>query len=187
MVQPSKLKLMNALVELLSWKELDQVTVMDLIRTANISRSSFYRNFVDKFEFLDWTMDYLLSGITPSKMNPKPTANDFYPYFFNYFYQHRLFFRTFATQSTWPSFTAKLIASGKQAYEACFEDKATVNIPSSILANYIVNAHVGVILNWLCTDNPCPPDEMADYVTQITESVLQSRGTNLETLFDNEF
>lgn len=62
-VLKTKEALMEALVTLLKTKSLDTISVRDLTREANVSRSTFYRNYLDKLDFLEQTMNTLIDGI----------------------------------------------------------------------------------------------------------------------------
>ena len=50
---PAKHKIIHALEELLNHKDLDEIYVSDIIRSANISRKTFYRHYQDKYDLVN--------------------------------------------------------------------------------------------------------------------------------------
>ncbi len=50
----AKEKLVLAIEELLNRKQLDKITVSEIVETASLSRKTFYRNFADKYELADY-------------------------------------------------------------------------------------------------------------------------------------
>lgn len=50
----AKQKLILAIEELLKKKQLDKITVSEIVDTASICRKTFYRNFADKYDLVDY-------------------------------------------------------------------------------------------------------------------------------------
>ncbi len=50
----------SALYRLLQIKDIDSISVEEIIKLARISRSTFYRAFRDKYELLQWSHEYLI-------------------------------------------------------------------------------------------------------------------------------
>lgn len=57
--QKTKKSLENAMVKLLSKQSFDQITTVKLTQEAEISRSSFYTHYKDKFDMIDHYQDRL--------------------------------------------------------------------------------------------------------------------------------
>lgn len=50
---PAKSRIINSLEKLLYHRDLDQIYVSDIIRTAHVSRKTFYRHFQDKYDLVN--------------------------------------------------------------------------------------------------------------------------------------
>lgn len=50
---PAKQKIISALEELLNYKDLDDIYISDIVRSANISRKTFYRHYQDKYDLVN--------------------------------------------------------------------------------------------------------------------------------------
>ena len=50
----AKEKLILAIERLLSQKELDEITVSEIVAEASLCRKTFYRNFMDKYDLTDY-------------------------------------------------------------------------------------------------------------------------------------
>ena len=59
----AKIRCYNALNSLLEKKKFEKVSVSEVIALADISRSQFYRLFMDKFDLLDHTITYQVDSI----------------------------------------------------------------------------------------------------------------------------
>ena len=165
----TKRMLMNALAELLNIKTLEEITVHDIVQTAEISRTTFYRNYLDKEDFIEQIKNELIKGlllVTADKSNQQPTRGQYREYF-RYFYKNRIFFKVFIDSGRWPDFYNQFYEQGIGSY-ANFIDKEKLfcNIPGEIIIYYIVSAHVGLLQHWLEHNCPCPPEEMAHQVSQ---------------------
>ena len=60
----SKDKIKQAFIDLLKTKGFAKTTVTDIIRLANINRSTFYAHYFDKFDLLDKLEDQLFQDVT---------------------------------------------------------------------------------------------------------------------------
>lgn len=56
----TKLSLAKAIKECMKYQTLDEITVMQITNTANLSRQTFYRLFLDKYDLVNWYFDQLL-------------------------------------------------------------------------------------------------------------------------------
>lgn len=54
-----KLNLAESIKEIMDSKSLDKISVKEIVDNANVSRQSFYRNFLDKYDLVNWYFDIL--------------------------------------------------------------------------------------------------------------------------------
>lgn len=178
---PSSLKLLTAFITLLNEKPLAKITTLDLIRTANISRSTFYRHFSDKLDFYEWVKSYLLSLFLKDDYS-QDTPIGYYTGFFQHFADYRPAFKSFILKGAWQDFETQILVSGINNYSRFLDKALKQPAPTKLIASYIVTAHLGVALNWLRTDDVHSPAQMATVVTKLTDSVLANYDLSLAEL-----
>ncbi|MFC6253350.1 TetR/AcrR family transcriptional regulator [Secundilactobacillus hailunensis] len=180
MLQSSQ-KLLTALVTLLDDKPLTKITTLDLIRTAGISRSTFYRHFQDKLRFFDWVKSYLLDLFLKDDFSDDTPAS-YYTRFFQHFADYRPAFKSFILDGHWQNFEREILKSGINNYSHLLTNHLDESAPINTIAAYIVSAHIGVVIDWLTEDDGHSPAQMAVIITQFTNSVLANYDLTLDTL-----
>ena len=55
-----KYKLAEAMKTCMKTTSVENITVKQIVETAGVSRQSFYRNFIDKYDLVNWYFDRLL-------------------------------------------------------------------------------------------------------------------------------
>lgn len=58
--QDLKYRLAAALKQCMSNNKVENITVKQIVSTCGVSRQSFYRNFIDKYDLINWYFDRLL-------------------------------------------------------------------------------------------------------------------------------
>lgn len=66
-------KIEGALIKVAKNKGIADVTVSDIIKTANINRSTFYRHYIDKPDLIDSIEDRVISDIKEANVELKST------------------------------------------------------------------------------------------------------------------
>lgn len=56
----TKLHFAIAIKECMKYQTLDEITVKQISKAAQLSRQTFYRNFLDKYDLVNWYFDQLL-------------------------------------------------------------------------------------------------------------------------------
>jgi AcrR family transcriptional regulator len=166
----------NALVTLLERERLDSITVNDLTKKAGISRTTFYRNYLNRDDFLEKAMNDLLDGIfkrcaVSSDASQKSDTEGYYREFFSYISENKAFFRAFLDYKKWPEFRRKLIDNGIEAYMKIIKKSKKPlrdGLPLQILVNYIVGAHVGVFSYWLANGCTYSAEFMSKQLSRLT-------------------
>ena len=67
-------QLVSGLVELLSVKSFEDLSVSEICDTAKVHRATFYKHFNDKYEFLNFCFDNELAKINFNIPEATPTA-----------------------------------------------------------------------------------------------------------------
>lgn len=168
---PGNIKLLNALITLLADKPLSRISVRDLLRTASLSKSTFYRLFNDKNDFLLWVMHYLLNQFT-NQSYANMTPKTFYLNYLGHYATNRRAFKAFVIEDHWTDFEQQLKTVGIEIYRQVFQPFILQPQVKTLLATYIVNADVAVAINWLKTDDSRTIDQLATEMARLTIAVL---------------
>lgn len=90
-------KIEQILVEFLQTKELNQISVSDICKKANLNRSTFYANYVDIYELADTIREKLESQV--AELYKDEIAQGFnsnnYLVLFQHIAQNQIFYRTY--------------------------------------------------------------------------------------------
>ena len=87
----TKKALADSLKKLLRHRGIEKITVEEICTESMVSRRSFYRYFVDKFDLLAWTYNYDFCRMV--EVRPDKTIWDYYPEILQYIYQDPQFFK----------------------------------------------------------------------------------------------
>ena len=179
-IQRTQQLMFDALAELAGEKSLDEITVSDIIKRCRIARTTFYRYYEDKNDFLEKVKSELLLGLFDyTDHHPKKEGDSRYFHnFFEYFYIHRKLFSAFTKAGKWPEFKETLYTQGVSHYTELFRDyPLQKGIRPEILANYLVGAHMQVLMGWLETGFQTDPEELARITSMLsTEGALRIAG-----------
>ena len=103
----SREKIEKVFVELIQTKEINEITVSDICKKANLNRTTFYSNYIDIYDLADSVRDNLLSSVLslyPEEVKEKKHSYDFLK-LFKYIKENQLFFKTYFKLNYDNSFT----------------------------------------------------------------------------------
>lgn len=86
-----KYKLAEAMKTSMKTTSVENITVKQIVETAGVSRQSFYRNFIDKYDLVNWYFDRLLEQ-SFKEMGKGETIREGLIKKFQYIKQEKLFF-----------------------------------------------------------------------------------------------
>ena len=85
-------KLANAMKECMRTAPVEKITVKEIVETCGLTRQTFYRNFQDKYDLINWYFDELLNKAF-EHMGYGNTAYDGLVHKFSYIRDERFFFK----------------------------------------------------------------------------------------------
>lgn len=179
----SKDKIKQAFQELLKTKSFAKTTVSDIIKLANINRSTFYAHYVDKFDLLDKFEDELFQEIThASGVIPEDV--------FQNGFIHNEGFRKYITR------LLTIISQNKEIFTIIYDSEQTTNFQKKLFdhmdeiwsvhhinkslkidADYVQIATVGMICSliekWI--ESGCAKDisEFSEILSNIVVSFIE--------------
>lgn len=151
----------QALLTLAYQKPLDNITVMDITRTADINRATFYAHYQDKQDLLDSCMDEVLAELEevmerPQNCQPQQPFDlellaDVFREMFEHIWRHAHFYKVMLGKEN--TFTERFqqllknfINKGLQLMQGEQPERL---VQQDVYMSYNIYAHLGVIYNWL--------------------------------------
>jgi len=168
--------LKQAIIELMTEKNFDEITIQDIADRANVNRGTIYLHYQDKYDLLDKLIETHLDEL--GEMDKWACEMDWIdaliPYF-EYFADNYLFFSTMlASKGTPSSFRSRLFASFVDGFKGEIDRESGRNteLSEDVMLQYAGNAYVGVIEWWIRNGMPYPPQVMAKQVGVLLERSL---------------
>lgn len=180
-VLKSKQALKSAFIQLMNEKELQQITITDLVDFANINRGTFYKHYQTKTELFHELVEDILSDLVHSYRSPYLNKKTFTPLemkaptilIFNHIKRFSDFYQTILlNEHILPGFQNKLCSIIK---DLSLNDLQTVQKTNSInqdlQASYQAHALVGLIIEWVKSDFKYSMNYMSEQLIKILSTV----------------
>lgn len=156
----SRAKIESVFVNLLQTKELNQITVSDICKTAELNRSTFYANYMDIYELADIVRESLeqnLGELYKEEITTGFNSNN-YLKLFQHIAENPLFYKTYFKLGYDNQY--KIVNYDKNLASKHFEDRF---IPYHM--EFFKNGITAIIKMWL--NNGCQetPEEMNEIIT----------------------
>ncbi len=167
-----KKMLADALEYLIQTKSIDDITVNDIINQAEISRTTFYRYFKDKFDLMYWSFGECIDELADS-YHGAATYRLLLIKLFSFFKEKSPFFSqimNYRTRVTYVSFywyfldrmvplLIEFLQKDMQEGELTAED--------TYMIHYHCNGILRTVFLWLKAGTPESPEKLADIVLEI--------------------
>ncbi len=166
----------KAILELMSEKNFDQITIQDISDRANVSRKTIYLHYADKFDLLDKLIEEYIHKLrevseTACELEWKPATR----ICFEYLESNYLFFSTMLANKGAPYFRSRFLEYQMEAFknELRKTNKKNNAVDEEIIVQFVASAYVGVVEWWLTNGMPYPPRVMADQVGTLFEALYE--------------
>lgn len=178
--QKTRAALINALVQLMEEQNVHSISVKQLCSKAQINRSTFYAHYLDMPDFLEKITQEMAYGlviiVTDNNENnsillKEGAAFQRYCKWFQYVRANAPFYKSMLGKNGLPEFSTLLRKQGVEWYISLLRPvmyKFEKKISLDVLANYIVNAHLGLLLQFLEDDMKYSCEYMASQLTMLT-------------------
>lgn len=168
--------LKNAVIELMTEKSFDSITIQDIADRANVNRGTIYLHYQDKFDLLDKLIEAHLQELgAMDEWACELDWNDALVPYFEYFEKNYLFFSTMLASTGVPSsFRTRLLASFMNGFkgEIDRENGKNKGLDEDIILQYAGTAYVGIIEWWIRNQMPHPPQAMAKQIGTLLARTL---------------
>jgi AcrR family transcriptional regulator len=165
----------KALIELMSEKNFDDITIQEIADRANVNRGTIYLHYSDKFDLLDKLIEEHINEMLEicewaCEMEWRPATL----VFFEYFESHYLFFSTMLASKGAPSFRSRFLEFLIEEFkdELDLTEGKNQGLNEDVLLRFIGTAYVGVVEWWITNGMPYPPHVMAEQVGNLLERIV---------------
>ncbi|WP_337099169.1 TetR/AcrR family transcriptional regulator [Paenibacillus sp. YIM B09110] len=160
--------IIDALVELLGERDLDQITINDIADRANVNRGTVYLHYTDKYDLLDQCIETYLQQLYESCMpnnggTLQLTAKESLLLTFQYLEKHAYIYTMLLTRKGIPAFRNRLMtimAQGIEEQIKIYGIKRGMN--RDITVQFLTSAAVGLVEWWIIQSMPYPAEEMVE-------------------------
>ncbi|MFB7139546.1 TetR/AcrR family transcriptional regulator [Gottfriedia sp. NPDC056225] len=165
-------------------KGIENVTVQDIIKEADINRATFYYHYKDKFELHKEIVDETLEGLVNDLVIPyrvQSFADIIYPpvlAVFEHVKKHAKVYKILLSKNGLPELRWKMLDVLKHSIQNNIaqlkENKIEVTLDKWFLESVIAGALVALIIDWVDEDLPNEPSFMADQmVLMLTKGIYK--------------
>lgn len=173
-IQKTKQAIMNTLIELMSEKDFEKITINDIADHANVNRGTIYLHYTDKYDLLDKCIETYLSQLadycTPESSITDNHAKASMLKTFEYLEQNALLYKTLLTNKSVPTFRNKLMEFMLTGLEQqLIMNDINHDIPKDILTQFLVSAAVGVLEWWFVSTAPYSAKDITEHLWLLME------------------
>ncbi|MBT2700310.1 TetR/AcrR family transcriptional regulator [Bacillus sp. ISL-40] len=163
----------KAVIELMTEKRFDDVTIQDISDKANVNRGTIYLHYTDKFDLLDKIIEEHIDKLRETRewaceMEWVEATETF----FEYFESNYLFFSTMLASKAAPSFRNKFLEFLIEAFKVEVDITKNQGLKEDVIVKFAANAYVGVLESWLKEGMPYPPKVMAKELGILLERIV---------------
>ncbi|WP_246280979.1 TetR/AcrR family transcriptional regulator [Saccharibacillus qingshengii] len=170
----------KALVELITVKKFDQITIQDISDKADVGRRTFYLHYMDKFDLLDQLIDEQMQEMRQLCDSSEKDADyqEMGLAWFQYFENRALFFSAMLTNKGSSFFRSRLLDFFLQELKNTDvqnpgKPHPKTADPDEVDIQFLGAAIVGIVEWWFEQGKPLPPAIMAQRVGSLLERNLQ--------------
>ena len=167
-------QLFSALIKLLGEKSFDDLTVLEICDEAGVHRATFYKHFVDKYDFLNTCFNISLSNLTFDKIaesytpeTMKKSCMRMILKVLNFVEENQKVIVSLSTDRNSASFNTALNDAIANFIEERINtirpenEKLSKTVP--LLANYYAGAIVGIIKWWATNQSSYSKQDFLDF------------------------
>ncbi|MDQ1234194.1 AcrR family transcriptional regulator [Paenibacillus sp. SORGH_AS306] len=157
----------TAVIELMTEKSFDEITLQDIAERANISRGTIYLHYADKLDLLNKLIEEHIEKLRSicRSVAELDFREAILPWF-EYLEQNYLFFSTMLASKGATSFRNQFVEFLREEFQNEVKQSGEKNdsISEDILLQFIVTSYAGITEWWIINKMPYSSEVMADQV-----------------------
>lgn len=169
----------GALVDLITEKRFDDITVQNVIDRAGVGRSTFYSHFRDKEDAFEQQWAHLNQHLAEQIKWERAGQGSFFPVvpFFEHLREAQAFYRGLVRSGKVEAIFKSGIVHLSRHIEAALKQNLRgrpPRIPIPILANYLATEFFGLLRWWLDEGMPYTPESMDKMFHHLVNPTIKS-------------
>lgn len=163
--------LQSALLGLAEHRQLEEVTVREIVEAAGVNRSSFYQHYDDKYtllaDALEATIDEIVPGSVPAEDIPAGTIPPQLWRYLEHVADQVGVYRQVLGEHGSTVVAARLAGRIARVLEEVIAEKTSdlpADLPARVLAASAVGSLIGVLSVWVSEDPPQPVEVAARWI-----------------------
>lgn len=165
----------KAVIELMSEKSFDDITIQDIADQANVNRRTIYLHYLDKYDLLDKLIEEHIEELKRlCELEVETDTLEGSATWFLYFEQHYSFFSAMLTSKGAPFFRSRFLDFVTDDIKNGWDmsEGKRQGIDEELLIQFISPAYVGIVEWWFINDMPYSPQVMGKQVGMLLENNL---------------
>lgn len=173
-IRRTKKLLRQALTRLMQQKDIQSITVTDVVRAADINRGTFYAHYRDVYDLRERIEQEMISDFRAmiEDIHPDEVNTSLRPVISraaDYLEENREVVTAFMRTSGPDGFGRKLI----EVVEECrMEASPCKSEKDRYVARFVASGMVGMLEKWITADAPMTKDEMVVLIIHVLETLL---------------
>jgi AcrR family transcriptional regulator len=164
-IAKSQIAIKNAVIELMSEKSFDDITIQDIADRADVNRGTIYLHYTDKYDLLDKMIEEHINNLRElCESASEMTFQEGNYVWFDYFEHNYLFFSTMLASKGAPYFRSRFLDLVIEEYKSEVDIKEGKNhgLNEDVILQFFGSAIVGAVEWWFKNGLPMPARVMAE-------------------------
>ncbi len=173
-VRLSKAMLKSALLKLLKEKSLNQISILELCKTAQINRTTFYKYYGNQTDLLREIEDDFFARLDDEMKDILEGNPNALLLVLNYLYEQRETFCILVRALPAQEFAQRLysIPSVASIFQGLFDESNYSETEAGYIRQFIFQGTFAVLCSWLQKENPERVEEIAGVLENLRERTL---------------
>jgi AcrR family transcriptional regulator len=162
----------KAILELMTEKNFDDITIMDISERANVNRGTIYLHYMDKYDLLDKLIEEHINELRElCQSAAEMTFKEGNYVWFEYFEKNHMFFSIMLTTKSAAHFRSRFLDLVVEEYKVELDSSEGTNkgLNDDIVLQFLGAAIVGSVEWWFKNGMPYPPRVMAEQTGAILD------------------
>lgn len=168
----TQVALKNAVIELMSEKNFDDISIQDLSDRANVSRGTIYLHYLDKFDLLDKLIEEHIDVLRETcRAAADLEFTESTLIWTEYFESHYSFFSMMLASKGAPYFRDRFLnlLIEEISSEVTVTQGKNEGLNEDLLVRFVCSAFVGTVEWWFTNDKPVPHHVLAEQLGALLE------------------
>lgn len=175
-IAKSQVAIKNAVIELMSEKNFDDITIQDIADRADVNRGTIYLHYTDKYDLLDKMVEGHIDKLRElCQSASEMTFQEGNYVWYEYFERNYLFFSTMLASKGAPYFRSRFLDLVVEEFKAEVETTEGINqgLSEAVILQFFGSAVVGAVEWWFKNGMPLPARVMAEQTGALLDRNLE--------------